>query len=67
MQQRCEFSLGQPALNSCLAYAITKSLKVGDGQPAQTRVFLRRDYDCLITGLAAMTRSEDRSFLIFAV
>jgi hypothetical protein len=47
-QQRCKFSLGQPALDSRLAYAIAKGVKVGNGQPTQTRVFLRRDNDCLI-------------------
>src|SRR5271168_4997407 len=59
-QQRGELSLGQPALNGRLAYAITEGLKVDNSQPTQTRVFLRRDNDCLI---ARLTANHHRSSL----
>jgi hypothetical protein len=52
-QERSELPFGQPALNSPPAYAITEGLKVGNGQPEKTCVFLWRDDDRLIARLAA--------------
>jgi len=61
-QQRCEFSLGQPAFNSRSAYAITEGSKVGNGQPTQMRVFLRRDNDCLIQSGHDTAGASQRAF-----